>query len=365
MEESKKSQTVTSQVVEFVKSNIISGQFPSGSRLPPVRQLAKMTGVSNYPVQAAIAILNKQKVVNSVRGSGVYVSKDAFAMLSSGLLKIPVCRNIAVVSAFLFHEGGVFVEHNATVKGLFEECRELRIRPTLLSPFVNLDDKDETVNEIVAGKFDGVLWLYPKHDHLKSVRAVAKAGIPIVVTSHEPLELNIPSVEENEYDAAKKIRKLFESNGCKKIKFFYLSSDSSFPTIYNNYDDSFEIEMIRIPYSGDNYRMELKKRLTPDKKGLGVFLVNNRDLRLFLSDSPDELFEMLKNHTVIFTSEESVYEHIKPLCGKINMSVVIHSFSSMGKLAVQKLSVVLEGKLENTTTLVPLEWINTVVSSVH
>ena len=63
-------------------------------------------------------------------------------------------------------------------------------------------------------------------------------------------------------------------------------------------------------------------------------------------------------HKVVISTDESVYNGLLPLYKRINALVVLHRFQSIGKLAIQKLSVVIDGKLENTTTLVPLELID-------
>jgi DNA-binding transcriptional regulator YhcF (GntR family) len=359
MEKTEKSQTMTLQVVDFVKSNIISGEFASGSRLPPVRELAKRIGVSSYPVQAAIARLNKQGVVNSVRGSGVYVTKEALVKLIGDYPLKKRKKNVAVLSMFHYYDGGVAIEHGSTAKGLLEECENVSIRPTLISPFVKLDDPQSLVDELKEGGFDGVLWLYPAEEYIESVKALVKAGIPVVVTSHEPFGLNVPVIEENIYVMSQKVKAYLKGYGCKKLIYFvYPYLDAFMNGASPLYRDSFDTEIVQLPYGGDFYRKKLSESLLSYESGCGVFIANNRDLRAFFSDSPDELAELFSRHKIVITTDESVYSNLKPLLEKIKALVVLRRFHSIGKLAIQKLSVVLDGKLENTTTLMPLELIN-------
>ncbi|MFI4910147.1 MAG: GntR family transcriptional regulator [Sedimentisphaeraceae bacterium JB056] len=356
MAKEQKTQTVTYQVVEFIKSNIISGEFTSGNRLPPVRQLAKMVGVSSYPVQSAIAQLSKQGIVDSVRGSGVYVSKDALVKLIGDYPVKKRKKNVAVLSMFHLYDGGVAIEHGSTAKGLLEECEKVSIRPSLISPFVHLDDPQLLVKELKEGEYDGVLWLYPDKKYINSVKAIVKAKIPVVVTSHEPFELNIPVIEENIYVMAEKVKTYLRDSGCKKLIYFvYPYRDAFMNGISQLYHDSFDIETVQLPYGGDFYRKKLIESLLSYEPGCGVFITNNRDLRAFYSDSPDELSRLLGRHNFVITTDESVYDNLMPLLGENKALVVLRRFHSIGKLAAQKLSVVLDGKLENTTTLVPLE----------
>jgi hypothetical protein len=334
----------------------MSGQFLSGNRLPPARELAKRIGVSKYPVQAAIAQLNSQGIVNSVRGSGVYIVKDAYAKITGDF---SVKKNVAILSMFCLYDGGIAVEHGSTAMGLLKECEDVSIRPFPFSPFVDLSNSKAVVKEIQDSHFDGVLWFYPTKKHLSSVQAIAKAGIPIVVTSHSSFELALPAVEENVFSMAKKVKKHLKKSGCEKIVYFLFPTfDVLMENVSLVYNDEFEIETVHITYSGDYYRKKLFDTLTSFEPGCAVFLSNNRDLRAFYSDSPDELVELLDRHKVVISTDESVYAGLMPLYKRINPIVILHRFQTIGKLAAQKLSVVLDGKLENTTTLVPLELID-------
>ena len=54
---------VYSQLVEHIKLAIISGEFPLGSRLPSVRDLASEAGVNPNTMQRAFAELEREGLV--------------------------------------------------------------------------------------------------------------------------------------------------------------------------------------------------------------------------------------------------------------------------------------------------------------
>ncbi len=356
MNNSEKPKTSASAAVDYISSGIVSGKFQSGSRLPPVRELAKLVGVSNYPIQAAIAQLSKEGVVEAVRGSGVYVAKDALYKLLGSSAMQNSKKKIAVLSAFYAFEGSLAVEHGATVLGFLRECSESSLRPLLISPFMNLENSNLVVEEIKDGSFDAVLWLYPPNKHFASIKALSKADIPIVITSHEPLDLDFPTVEENIYAVSRKVKEYLKTNGCRKIIYFVLpNAKMSMEGISTVYQNDFIIEEVKVPYSGDYYRKQLRDYLTAKETDSSVFIPNNRDLRAFFSDCPEELVALLSRHKVVISTDESVYDNLLPLLERVDALVILHRFQSIGKLAAQKLSVVLSGKLEKTTTLVPLE----------
>ena len=64
------------QIIEMMKTDIVSGKYKSGDRLPAVRDLAMEAGVNPNTVQSAYAELERQGLVQSERTSGRFVSID-------------------------------------------------------------------------------------------------------------------------------------------------------------------------------------------------------------------------------------------------------------------------------------------------
>ena len=68
---------VYSQLVEHIKLAIVSGEFPLGSRLPSVRELAAEAGVNPNTMQRAFAELEREGLVLTQRTAGRTVTEDA------------------------------------------------------------------------------------------------------------------------------------------------------------------------------------------------------------------------------------------------------------------------------------------------
>ncbi|MBO4920003.1 MAG: GntR family transcriptional regulator [Erysipelotrichaceae bacterium] len=64
------------QIIEEVKTDIVSGKYKTGDKLPAVRDLAYDAGVNPNTVQRAYAELERQGLVQSERTSGRFVSID-------------------------------------------------------------------------------------------------------------------------------------------------------------------------------------------------------------------------------------------------------------------------------------------------
>lgn len=67
---------IYSQLVEQIKIGIVSGMFPSGERLPSVRDLATEAGVNPNTMQRAMTELERDGLVYSQRTAGRFVTED-------------------------------------------------------------------------------------------------------------------------------------------------------------------------------------------------------------------------------------------------------------------------------------------------
>ena len=68
---------IYTQLVEQIKVAIVTGAFPSGERLPSVRDLATEAGVNPNTMQRALAQLESEQLVYSQRTAGRFVTEDS------------------------------------------------------------------------------------------------------------------------------------------------------------------------------------------------------------------------------------------------------------------------------------------------
>jgi DNA-binding transcriptional regulator YhcF (GntR family) len=67
---------IYTQLVEQIKVGIVTGGFPTGERLPSVRDLATEAGVNPNTMQRAMAELERDGLVYSQRTAGRFVTED-------------------------------------------------------------------------------------------------------------------------------------------------------------------------------------------------------------------------------------------------------------------------------------------------
>ncbi|WPB55202.1 FadR/GntR family transcriptional regulator [Xylophilus sp. GOD-11R] len=99
-----KAKQVYEQIADAIRSGIVSGAFPDGSRLPSERELALRFGVSRPAVREAIGALQNEGYVLTRHGSGTYVTwtprpdADTGALAAAGLVQASVNADISPTS---------------------------------------------------------------------------------------------------------------------------------------------------------------------------------------------------------------------------------------------------------------------------
>ena len=64
------------QIAEKIKLGIVSGQYPPGSRIDSVRDLAEKSGVNPNTMQRALSKLEDEGLLSTNRTTGKYVTED-------------------------------------------------------------------------------------------------------------------------------------------------------------------------------------------------------------------------------------------------------------------------------------------------
>ena len=84
------------QLADLIRSNIESGRYAPGEKLPTHRQLAELHGVAPMTVQSAFRVLRDEGLITSQQGRGSFVrstvdhgqSQDTIAVNASTLSRI-------------------------------------------------------------------------------------------------------------------------------------------------------------------------------------------------------------------------------------------------------------------------------------
>lgn len=73
--------SLSKQIVDWMTEQIVTGQWPNGTKLPAQRQLALSLGVNRSTIQEVIEELKADGILSSKVGSSTYVSNDSWNIL--------------------------------------------------------------------------------------------------------------------------------------------------------------------------------------------------------------------------------------------------------------------------------------------
>ncbi|SHJ69916.1 transcriptional regulator, GntR family [Clostridium amylolyticum] len=74
--DARSSSPIYEQIVQGMKENILKGILLPGDKLPSVRELASMIMTNPNTVSKAYGELERQKVIETIRGKGTFVSQS-------------------------------------------------------------------------------------------------------------------------------------------------------------------------------------------------------------------------------------------------------------------------------------------------
>ena len=73
--------SATNQIINYIKENILSGNFKINSKLPSERKIAEQFNISRIPVRKAIEKLCDDGILMSVPYSSPIVKKSIYLMI--------------------------------------------------------------------------------------------------------------------------------------------------------------------------------------------------------------------------------------------------------------------------------------------
>lgn len=73
----KSDRPIYAQLIEQIQLMVVSGIYPAGAKLPPVREMAAEAAVNPNTMQRALSQLESDGLLHSQRTSGRFVTEDA------------------------------------------------------------------------------------------------------------------------------------------------------------------------------------------------------------------------------------------------------------------------------------------------
>lgn len=86
--DSRSSRPIYEQIINGIKENILKGILQPGEKLPSVREMSSLITANPNTVSKAYKELERQKVIETIRGRGTYVSSDYKPRLEEDRMKM-------------------------------------------------------------------------------------------------------------------------------------------------------------------------------------------------------------------------------------------------------------------------------------
>ncbi|HBG28842.1 MAG: hypothetical protein A2Y10_03670 [Planctomycetes bacterium GWF2_41_51] len=287
-----------------ISEDLKNNNYSIGTKLQPIRSLAKKFNVSYLTAQKAIKALQLQGTLEARPGDGLYVVGKPVSLTDNVLefiskndsSKNTVERKrrdtycIGVVMPFWLSTYGSTAIYEI-VNGLVSEGDKLNWPIELIHNSGNESELPEFLEKIKRRNFSGIVWLQPFLSHKMNLMRLADFGYDVVITGRNFKDLPIKSILFDHQDMAKKIADHFAEINAKKIVMFTGPIEG---------------------FITDPYSVEIVNALKSEFEKRGGTLPNEHICQAFLSNKHDLIIEDFIKNNSDMEGMICLHEYLKP-----------------------------------------------------
>lgn len=205
--------------MNWIREQILSGEFTIGMRLPSENELGKKFSISRQTVRQATSVLESEGLLERRRGSGTYVSA------TSNSVKKSSSRNIGVVLTYL--DDYIFP---SIVKGIERVLTKNGYFMQLAFTYNRVEKEAYILDSMIKNNIDGLIIEpsksgipYINTDFYQKIKAL---GIPCIFVHADtnPL-MGIPSIRMDDYLLGQSAAEYLIKHGHKNIAGIFKSDD--------------------------------------------------------------------------------------------------------------------------------------------
>lgn len=180
------------QVRHWVERQILMGQLKPGDVLPPERELARQLGVSPLTVSRALQGLAQEGVLIRKRRVGTIVAENLPPMLLQRAFTVMALGTGAGTRQ------PVDFYFSSLQRSILNALAPLGLRTLWLGYQI-----DQIERNLLSSEFVGVLAIAPAVEHVPLLQDLYRRDIPVVVVGASDESWQIPSVDTDNYRAAR------------------------------------------------------------------------------------------------------------------------------------------------------------------
>lgn len=214
-----------------IAEELASNNYSIGTKLQPIRLLAKKFNVSYLTAQRAIKAMQLQGALDARPGDGLYVvgtakpltcsvmellSKKSEPCVRSAEIESRSTRSIGVIMPFwLSSRGGAAIYE--MVKGMVSESDKYHWPVELIHNAGNESELPEFVDKIHRRNLKGIVWLQPTTWHKMNLMRLIDIGYEVVVTGRRFTDIPVKCVKFDHQDMAKKVVEFFKRRNISNV----------------------------------------------------------------------------------------------------------------------------------------------------
>jgi len=214
-----------------IAEELAINNYSIGTKLQPIRILAKKFNVSYLTAQRAVKAMQLQGALDARPGDGLYVVgtpkplncsvMELLAKKSDPDNKVSVAesrsaRSIGVIMPFwLSSRGGAAIYE--LVKGMVSESDKYHWPVELIHNADNESELPEFVGKIHRRNLGGIVWLQPTTWHKMNLMRLCDLGYEVVVTGREFRDIPVKCVKFDHQDMARKVVEFFKSRNITNV----------------------------------------------------------------------------------------------------------------------------------------------------
>lgn len=283
-------------LMNWIREQILSGEFNVGMRLPSENELGKKFLISRQTVRQATSVLESEGLLERRRGSGTYVSATKSMAKKS-------TRNIGVVLTYL--DDYIFP---SIVQGIEKVLTKNGYFMQLAFTYNTVEKEAYILDTMIKNHIDGLI-IEPAKSGIPFINTefyqkIKSAGIPCVfIHADTNPPMNIPSVRMDDYLAGQAAGEYLIKHGHEKIAGIFKSDDMQG----------------QLRYSGAINALKKHKLLQSERN---MFWYTTEDIKLIMNGELDnELLRRLNDATAIICYNDQIARYYVDLFMKLGKSI--------------------------------------------
>jgi len=206
------------RVLDRLLRELVGGTWSPGSVLPPRRQLCEMVGVSQRPMQEALAEASRQGLIVLAQRRPTLSASDAAerarALLAQRAAR-PAARRVALLvpdHRFPLSPGEYW--HQVVVALTREAARRDILAEAVSWPYM---EQLTFAEQLSMRGFGAAVALATPENRLLSLREMARRQFPVLLHNRRVSWLNVPSLIRDDFAAMQRIGQLFAAQGHRNL----------------------------------------------------------------------------------------------------------------------------------------------------